>query len=129
MLRFVSDHERRRAAAEAEIKRFVQVTGEADFTTPVPGCPGWTISDLVRHVGTVHRWTTHNVLDRPDERIAPQDLDVGVPADESGYLGWLADAGERLTTALRETDPDLRAGRSGPTSTCASGPGASCTRR
>ena len=25
---------------------------------PVPSCPEWTVRDLVRHLGGVHRWAT-----------------------------------------------------------------------
>lgn len=28
----------------------------------VPGCPEWTVRELVRHTGRVHRWATAYVL-------------------------------------------------------------------
>lgn len=28
----------------------------ADLEAAVPTCPGWTVRDLVRHQGEVHRW-------------------------------------------------------------------------
>jgi uncharacterized protein (TIGR03083 family) len=114
MLRIVNDHERHRIAAEAEIDRFIEVTGEADLSTPVPACPGWTVADLVRHLGTVHRWMTHIVLHQPERRISPLDLDLGVPADESGYRDWFAAGVGPLVTALRETDGDTPTWAYGP---------------
>lgn len=114
MLRFVNDHERHRVAAETEIERFIEVTGEADLATPIPTCPGWAVADLVRHLGTVHRWMTRIVLDQPKQRISPRDLDLGVPADERGYRDWFAAGVAPLVTALRETDGDTPAWTFGP---------------
>jgi uncharacterized protein (TIGR03083 family) len=108
----VNDHERHLVGAQAEIERFVEVTGEADLTTPVPTCPGWTVADLIRHVGTVHRWMTRIALERPSERISPGDL--GLPAEESGYREWFAAGVAPLVTALRETDGDLPCWTFGP---------------
>jgi uncharacterized protein (TIGR03083 family) len=110
----VNDHERHRIGAEAEIERFIEVTGEADLTTPVPACPGWTVADLLRHVGTVHRWMTHIVRERPAKAISPGDLDLGVPAEESGYRAWFAAGVAPLVTALRETDGDTPCWAFGP---------------
>lgn len=104
MLRRVNDHELHRAAAETEIARFIEVTGQADLTTPVPTCPGWTFADLIRHHGTTHRWITHIVRTRPKEQVWSRDVDLGLPADVGDYPAWLAAGVEPLLTALRETD-------------------------
>src|SRR4051812_23480836 len=104
MLQFVNDHERHRIAAEGEIERFIEVTAEADLATPVPACPGWTVADLVRHLGGVHRWMTRIMLDRAERRISFRDLDLGVPADRRDYRAWFAAGVPPLITALREID-------------------------
>lgn len=100
------DHERHRAAAEAEIARFVEVTAEADPATPLPTCPGWTVADLMRHLGTIYRWMTHIVVTRPARRIPATELGIEPPADDGACHGWLAAGVEPLTTALRATDGD-----------------------
>ena len=35
----------------------------ADAGAAVPTCPGWTVRDLIRHTGGVHRWATGFVAD------------------------------------------------------------------
>jgi uncharacterized protein (TIGR03083 family) len=42
------------AALAADFARLRTVATTADLTTPVPSCPGWTVADLVRHVGAVY---------------------------------------------------------------------------
>jgi uncharacterized protein (TIGR03083 family) len=42
------------AALAAGFARLRTVATTADLTTPVPSCPGWTVADLVRHVGAVY---------------------------------------------------------------------------
>ena len=43
-------------AVARETARFVAALEGADLSAPVPGCPGWTLLDLVRHTGSVQRW-------------------------------------------------------------------------
>jgi uncharacterized protein (TIGR03083 family) len=105
MLRFVNDHVRRCAAAEAEIERFLEVAAEADLATPLTTCPGWTVADLLRHLGIVYRWMTRIILTRATERPSG-DLGFDVPAEESAYRDWLAAGAGPLTTALRAADGD-----------------------
>lgn len=37
-------------------RRFADVIDTADMTRAVPSCPGWSVEDLVRHIGGVHEW-------------------------------------------------------------------------
>ena len=78
---------------------FSDLLASADVSAPVPGCPGWTIGDLARHLSGVHRWA-HGVLvtgEPGDEPEGPQD------ADE--LRRWFTDGAEQLLAALNETDP------------------------
>lgn len=43
------------------------------LAAPVPSVPGWTLEDVVRHTGKVHRWVTGMLLAGP-EGTAPTDL-------------------------------------------------------
>jgi uncharacterized protein (TIGR03083 family) len=60
---------------------------EADLGAPVRTCPGWTVRDLVRHLGGVHRWATGFVR---GEGRQPKDGDL-----------------EELVRALAGASPDL----------------------
>ena len=63
---------------EAEAARLVELVTGADPSTPVTTCPGWTMADLVTHVGTVHRWALHIVTTRRQERIWSKDVPNGL---------------------------------------------------
>lgn len=47
---------------EAQARALAEVAGALDPAAPVPDCPGWDVTDLLGHVGAVHRmvvgWTT-----------------------------------------------------------------------
>ena len=38
-----------------------------DLDAPVPGCPGWTLTDLAHHLGGIHRWARTAVVEGPSE--------------------------------------------------------------
>ena len=42
---------------------FARTIGEVDPVAVVPSCPGWTVTDLVDHVGGVHQWARHAIVD------------------------------------------------------------------
>ena len=68
----------------------------------VPGCPGWTVADLVLHTGMVHRHKLEIVrgrLARPPRPWPP-------PApDRRDLLGWYEQGLDELLAALDGTDP------------------------
>ena len=71
--------------------------------TPVPSCPGWSITDLAVHVGNFHRWTADLLRDASPRPTAPYSLapDPGVP-----LAGWYQTSLELLLEAIDATDPD-----------------------
>lgn len=80
---------------------------KADLSTPVPWCPGWTIGNVVRHVGGGHRWAAEIVRSRAKEflddtqvRKVDGDDTAPMPAD------WLRDGAVELATALQQAGPD-----------------------
>lgn len=99
------DHDSYCDALSGEIARFAAAVRDADPATPVPTCPGWRVAKLVKHVGILHRWAERMVRDRTTERLDPRQLDVGLPADESGYAEWLAAGAAPLVAALRDAGP------------------------
>jgi uncharacterized protein (TIGR03083 family) len=72
------------------------VAASDDLAAEVPGCPGWTVRDLLSHVIGVYR---HKVV-AIDHNAAP-------PAPESGDWGDLAD-GEDPREVLRGVYAELR---------------------
>ena len=87
-----------------EIARFASLTSGVDPLLPVPTCPGWTLADLIKHTGRVHRWARHLVgtLAQRHERGPRAD----VPDDLKAYPDWLAAGAEPLLATLRAADPD-----------------------
>ena len=46
------------AVLATEATALAAAAEEAGLDAPVPTCPGWTVNDLVLHIGEVHRWAT-----------------------------------------------------------------------
>ncbi|MFD5764537.1 maleylpyruvate isomerase N-terminal domain-containing protein [Streptomyces sp. NPDC127049] len=86
--------------------RYADTVRDADPATPVPTCPGWTLADLTRHLGTVHGWAAHLVTARPATRVRAGELGLEPPADPSAYPGWFTARAEGFAAAARAADPD-----------------------
>ncbi|HSZ40799.1 MAG TPA: maleylpyruvate isomerase family mycothiol-dependent enzyme [Trebonia sp.] len=89
-----------------EIDRLAWVADGADPLLPVPSCPGWAMAKLIKHTGIVHRWAAETVATRSSDRLDMRALDVGLPAKESDYAGWLTSGAEPLAGVLRAAGPD-----------------------
>ncbi|MGW8381031.1 maleylpyruvate isomerase family mycothiol-dependent enzyme [Streptomyces sp. ODS28] len=104
-------YERLCAEIPAQTDLLAALLTEADPRLPVPTCPAWTLNQLVRHVGGVHRWAETIVRTRAAEPV-PDDLvnEVAPYADEDpAFLSsWLTEGASSLVTALRETGPEAR---------------------
>jgi len=91
--------------AEKEISALAAVIADApDLTAEVPTCPGWTVADLARHTGTVHRWAAGIVATEATAR--PPAPDVTSPSESAeGWGQWLAAGATPLLAALRSAGP------------------------
>ena len=70
----------------------------------MPSCPGWTVADLARHTGTIHRWATAIVDRRPPRGCrSPRPQSPWESAD--GWAQWLASGATPLLAALRSAGP------------------------
>jgi uncharacterized protein (TIGR03083 family) len=70
---------------------------------PVATCPGWTVAEVIRHVGGAHRWCS-SVLDGGE---APSSRPVEEPAvDQAELASWFRDGSDQLLGRLRTTLPD-----------------------
>ena len=96
-------------------RRFAEAAAEAvlahGWTAPVPGCPGWTLADLVWHLCQVQRrwgWVVRTqAQDRADYVEPPRHAD-----DE--LLGFFTAVSAELETALCGADPATRVWTWGP---------------
>ncbi|MFI6262674.1 maleylpyruvate isomerase family mycothiol-dependent enzyme [Micromonospora sp. NPDC051006] len=83
----------------------------ADLCAPVPSCPGWTLGQLVRHVGAGHRWAEETVRTRasaPLPDTALRDLSGQEDGDPAVLGPWLAEGGVRLADTLRAAGPQAQ---------------------
>ncbi|MFD9498310.1 maleylpyruvate isomerase family mycothiol-dependent enzyme [Streptomyces sp. NPDC060035] len=81
------------------------VTGSPDLDVRVPGCPDWSLRDLVEHLAEVHRFWAAAVAAGPSEK--PPTLS---PADDMSSVGLLArsaTATQELIAALRAAGPAM----------------------
>jgi uncharacterized protein (TIGR03083 family) len=69
----------------------------------VPGCPGWDVAELLRHIGSVHRWAADIVTDLPTEFPGWYDPQPPPGAD---LVEWYEEGFERLVGALSSADPE-----------------------
>ena len=69
----------------------------------VPSTPGWTVGDVIAHLGQVHRQKTHIVR----ELMADEEPDFAMFAvpEGVGLLEWFAEGLHDLTSVLSVTDP------------------------
>ena len=68
--------------------------------SPVPTTPGWTVEDVVSHLGRVHRQKAHIVR----ELLVAEPPMVDPPPRDS-LLEWFAEGVHDLTEILSVTDP------------------------
>lgn len=108
-----------------EVHAFEAAARRAAGDAPVvPSCPDWSVSDLVAHLGGVHRFVSRLVEDR---LVRPPDTTdrafLRLPAGSAGWPGspedgphlgpvppglidWFAEGAAELAENFRGTDPD-----------------------
>ena len=96
-------------------RRFADVAAEAvlarGWPAPVPGCPDWTLADLVWHLSEVQHfwsWIVRTRAQEPSAYVRPPRH----PDDE--LLGFFVAVSAELETALRGADPADRVWTWGP---------------
>ena len=88
--------------------RILDVVSTDDLDTGVPTCPGWTLRDLVLHLGGIHRWAATYVSEQRLSaiRMDLEELVGGWPTDD-GLVAWFADGHGSLVDSLRSAPADL----------------------
>lgn len=96
------------AALEREGQMLAAVVGAVDLDAAVPTCPGWTVRELLVHVGRTHRWAAAYIGDGRTEPIDPDELQRlwgAVPAD-AALVEWFHEGHEHILGCLRKAPAD-----------------------
>jgi len=67
----------------------------------VPSCPEWNVSDLVWHVGGIHR---HRIWLITEKRDGPQGFEIDRPNDDA-IVDWFNEGVEALSRVFEANDP------------------------
>lgn len=92
-----------------ELRAAVTSAPAGPAATPVPTCPGWTLTELARHVGGTHRWAAKIIGTRATGPVSDDlvnDVSSPGPTTLAALDAWLAEGAAQLTRALREAGPD-----------------------
>lgn len=105
-----------------EFEAAARTAAELTEAPPVPGCPHWTVTDLVAHLGRVHRGIglvirdrmstmpnlrDESVLDLPDDQHGwpVQGVEPTRGPVPGGLLDWFADGAAALADLFAQRDP------------------------
>ncbi|MET8649880.1 maleylpyruvate isomerase family mycothiol-dependent enzyme [Nocardia aurea] len=98
----------RRAALVAETDALAGLLREADPATPIPACPGWSLADLVTHVGRAQRWAAAMIGERATEQLDMRAVPEGKrPAEPEAAARWLQQGARLLLAAVDTTGPEV----------------------
>ncbi|MFD7259839.1 maleylpyruvate isomerase family mycothiol-dependent enzyme [Streptomyces sp. NPDC059874] len=105
------DHTERITLFQSEASAFEKAVRRAvdpgEPLPPVPSCPGWSVSDLVGHLGGVHRYLAYVLRERLAAPPDPAGLALPeVPADPEALTDWFAQGARELVELFRELGPD-----------------------
>ena len=100
------DRDRYCQALAAEAARFAGLVDGADPGAPVPTCPDWDVRELVRHVGSIHRWAGAMVRDLAQSRLSFKALNLAFPAGDAALAAWFRAGVDELLAALKAADPE-----------------------
>ncbi len=95
------------AAVREEGALMAAAVAQADPDSAVPTCPEWTVRDLGRHLGGVHRWATGFVRGRTEPQRADLDEVVGTWPADAELAGWLAQGCADLVARSRRRPTTL----------------------
>lgn len=100
---------------------FAKAAEHAGLDAVVPGCPGWDVRELVRHLGMIHLWAAAHVAfphEEPDYESEEEELadfakswpELGIfwPED-SALIDWYRRTNANLIAVLRSASPTVEA--------------------
>ncbi len=98
------------AALRREGDLLAAAAESSDLGAVIPNCPGWSLADMVRHVGGVHRWATAHVAQQRRQPMGQEKeraLMASWPSDDS-LIAWFRDGHAALVHTLTSAEPDLQ---------------------
>ncbi|MFD4673027.1 maleylpyruvate isomerase family mycothiol-dependent enzyme [Lentzea sp. NPDC058450] len=103
-------YQRRLTTAVEETSLLVSALDDVDLSVPVPTCPGWTLNQLLRHLGFAHRWIEQVVRERhptADKSLSRAHSVDGFAGESAAELGpWLMEGVELFEKAMLGGIPD-----------------------
>jgi uncharacterized protein (TIGR03083 family) len=85
-----------------------ELIAKADPALEVPSCPGWTVRQLLTHVGRGDRWAAMIVRERADAPVEMRSVPDGKPpAELPAALAWLTGSAGLLLDAVAATGADV----------------------
>lgn len=94
------------AALRREGELLAAAARRVDPAARPAGCPDWTVEDVVRHTGIVHRWAATVVRERrPDD--PPEDTHAGAGLSGDALADWFAEGHAALLRELAAADPAM----------------------
>jgi uncharacterized protein (TIGR03083 family) len=97
----VQDH---LAALQRDGELLAAAARRVDHAARPPACPDWTVADVIRHLGLVHRWAAAVVR----ERRADGEVDVaddGAGVSGADLVDWFAAGHAALVRTMAAADP------------------------
>jgi len=92
---------------DIEGEKMAEIATDLPLDTAVPSCPDWTVRQLLRHLGWVHRWSGTTVLERRTQPPGREEITPdGWPPDPQ-LVDWFRQGHRRLVKALKEASDDL----------------------
>jgi uncharacterized protein (TIGR03083 family) len=92
-------------ALTAQSELLAAVLAGADTQQRVVTCPGWTLRQLVEHVGQGHRGVTTLITKRASAPPPAGQLPPPAPEQPQALSVWLREGAAQLVDALREAGP------------------------
>jgi uncharacterized protein (TIGR03083 family) len=105
------------AEIRASAAQLAEIASAHDPSLPVPSCPDWTLQQLAKHLGRVHRWAAEIVSTRAAERIPFDSAPDGrYPAEPTERVAWLNAGADRVIAAITAAgdEPVWAFGRTAP---------------
>jgi uncharacterized protein (TIGR03083 family) len=97
------------AALRTEGQAFREAVADAPLDAPVPSCPGWTVADLVGHLGEVYGFVAGHVGRGVTSRPDGTSPDRFAPPEGADLLTWWDGQHQTLIALLDSLDSDLPA--------------------
>jgi uncharacterized protein (TIGR03083 family) len=98
-----------RATLLEQTRTLGDVIRTADPETPVPSCPGWSMNQLLKHVGRGHRWSAQIIAERRLAELDPREVHGGKPpSDVDGAIDWLNQSAKAVIDAVDRVGPETR---------------------